>query len=451
MKDKIYHDIKDKKILLLGFGKEGKSTYRFLRTCDPKLEFGIADMKKIEDQEVVQDQHVTLYCGENYLDACYEYDLIIKGPGVIIKDYLTEDVKQKITCQTDLFLKFCPTKTIGITGTKGKSTTSSLLYHMLKKLNQKVILMGNIGIPCFDTLDEIDQDTICVLELGCHQLEYMKHSPNIAAILNVYEEHLDHYLSMQHYIDVKKNIYRYQNQDDYVLLANSPYLKDQTGIRGKVLLEATSKEDNCFYITEESLNIKVASHHMRFSKEKIHTTLKGEHNQYNILICLTIVHILNLDINKAITSISSFRGLPHRMEYIGTYHDILFYDDSIATSIPSVICAVNTLKDVNTIIVGGLDRGLDYQSLVDFLNSSTVENIILLPDTSYPIAALFKEKQTLKKIYMVTSMEEAISISKEKTQKNKICLLSPAAASYNQYQNFEERGDHFRSLVEKES
>lgn len=447
MKDRIFEYLKDKKILLLGFGREGKSTYHFIRECNPELKLCIADIQEIEDKDIVDDSNVILYCGKDYLDACYDYDMIIKGPGVIIKDSLEEKVKEKITCQTDLFLKFCIGKTIGITGTKGKSTTSSLLYHILKNLNQKVVLMGNIGIPCFDILDEIDSDTICVLELGCHQLEYMKNSPHIATILNIYEEHLDHYLSMQNYVDTKKNIYWYQNSSDYVLLSDSFYLKDFSMITSQLLL-AGDRDDNCFFLTDESLNIKFDDSLTKIPVTSIETTLKGKHNLYNILICLTIIKILGLDVNQAVMEISSFHGLPHRMEYIGTFDDILFYDDSIATSIPSVVFAVESLEKVDTIIIGGMDRGLDYHPLVDFLDSSTVENIILLPATNQRIHQLFLEKKSLKGVYVVSSMEEAIKISKEKTRKNKICLLSPAAASYGFYKNFEERGKHFQQLVQ---
>lgn len=448
MKNKIFGYLKDKSILLLGFGKEGRSTYHFIRECNSEIKLCIADIKEIEDKEIRNDPNVTLYCGKDYLNACYDYDVIIKGPGVVIKDSLEDKVKEKITCQTDLFLKFCPGKTIGITGTKGKSTTSSLLYHILKKLNQKVVFMGNIGIPCFDILDEIDSDTTCVLELGCHQLEYMRNSPNIATILNIYEEHLDHYLSIENYVDAKRNIYLYQKSNDYVLLPESSYLKDLSKITSQLLL-AGNKDDNCFFLTDDTLNIKFNHSSIQIPATSIETTLKGKHNLSNILVCLTIVKILGLDINLAVAAISSFHGLPHRMEYVGTYDGILFYDDSIATSIPSVIFAVESLEKVDTIIIGGMDRGIDYEPLISFLDSSTVENIILLPATNQRIHKLFLEKNSLKNIYVVSDMEEAIKISKEKTRKNKICLLSPAAASYGFYKNFEERGNHFQELIGK--
>ena len=447
MKDKIFEYLKSKgKILILGFGREGKSTYNLIRSIDPSITIGIADLKEIADEKVLSDSNVVLHIGDNYLDSCSSYDVIVKGPGVIIKDYLPEEVRNRITCQTDLFVKFCNAKMIGITGTKGKSTTSSLMYHILKNIGKKTVLMGNIGIPVFDTIDDIDEDTICVMELGCHQLEYMKNSPNISVILNIYEEHLDHYLSMQHYVDSKKNIYRYQKENDYVLLGNSPYLNDSDII--STVIRNDESSNNSFYLTDSELVINYNSS-IHIPKSNIITKLKGEHNLFNILVCLTIINILGFDIEESIKTIESFDGLHHRMECVGTFDGVTYYDDSIATSIPSVIYAVKSLEKVDTIIIGGMDRGLDYTDLVNYLNESNVNNILLLPDTNNRIHYLFENIGSTKKIIDVKDMVEAVAIAKKVTEKGKMCLLSPAAASYGFYKNFEERGDHFTSLVKE--
>ena len=447
MKDKIFEYLKSKgKILILGFGREGKSTYNLIRSIDSSITIGIADLKEITDEKVLSDDNVVLHIGDNYLDSCSSYDVIVKGPGVIIKDYLPEEVRNRITCQTDLFVKFCNAKMIGITGTKGKSTTSSLMYHILKNIGKKTVLMGNIGIPVFDTIDDIDEDTICVMELGCHQLEYMKNSPNISVILNIYEEHLDHYLSMQHYVDSKKNIYRYQKENDYVLLGNSPYLNDSDII--STVIRNDESSNNSFYLTDSELVINYNSS-IHIPKSNIITKLKGEHNLFNILVCLTIINILGFDIEESIKTIESFDGLHHRMECVGTFDGVTYYDDSIATSIPSVIYAVKSLEKVDTIIIGGMDRGLDYTDLVNYLNESNVNNILLLPDTNNRIHYLFENIGSTKKIIDVKDMVEAVAIAKKVTEKGKMCLLSPAAASYGFYKNFEERGDHFTSLVKE--
>jgi UDP-N-acetylmuramoylalanine--D-glutamate ligase len=152
---------------------------------------------------------------------------------------------------------------------------------------------------------------------------------------------------------------------------------------------------------------------------------------------------------ESVKTIASFRGLPHRMEKVGTYNGITYYDDSIATSIPSVKFAIKALKTVDTIIVGGMDRGIDYTELVDYLNESYVHNVLLLPDTDKRISKLFLEKNSSLNVICVKDMVEAVKIAKKVTEKGKICLLSPAAASYNTYKNFEEKGNHFQSLVKE--
>lgn len=442
MKNAIYEYLKDKSVLILGFGREGKSTYNLIRSIDKDKVLGIADLNKITDDNILNDKNVIITEGEKYLDACNDYDIIIKGPGVIIKDYLDDSVKSRITCQTDLFMKYATFKTIGITGTKGKSTTTSLMYHILKELGQETVIMGNIGIPVFDTLDELSDNTIAVIELGCHQLEYMRHSPNIGVILDIYEEHLDHYVSMDAYVESKKNIYKYQKESDYILLGKSNYL-DYDNIKSK-LLKNDELANNCFYLND-NLNIIFNNEQVKIPSSEIVTRLEGKHNLYNILVCLTIIKILGLDIDKSLQAISTFKPLPHRMEFVGNYDGISYYDDSIATSVESVIQAIDTLKKVDTVIVGGMDRGLDYSELVRYLENSDVRNILLLPDTSIRINEMFRD--TKKNVVMVNNMEEAVNVAKKETEKGKICLLSPAAASYNVYKNFEVRGDHFKSLV----
>lgn len=444
MKNELFDYLKDKKILILGFGREGLSTYNFIRSIDRDIKLSISDINDNYSDEIKNDVNTVLYSGDNYLDVCNDYEVIIKGPGVIIKNMLSDEIKKRITCQTDLFLRFCTNKTIGVTGTKGKSTTSSLLYHLINKQYPNSLLMGNIGVPCFDMIGKIDSDTICILELGVHQLEYMRSSSNISVVLNIYEEHLDHYNSFQDYIDAKKNIYLYQDNSDYVLLGDSPYLNDKVNSRCLVNRE---EDNDCFYIDGDELVIIRDNNRLIISKDDIKTKLVGEHNLSNILFCLTIISILGFNIEKAISDISSFSGLPHRLQYFGTYNDIKFYDDTIATSVPSVISGVEALKEVDTIIIGGMDRGIDYKDLVTFLDNSDISNIILLSETSKRIKVLFDSITSSKNILMARDMEEAVDYSFNFTKKNKICLLSPAAASYGDYKNFEEKGDHFQKLV----
>ena len=171
-----------KSILILGFGREGQSAYDFVRKNLPDANLAIANETPLE----VPNEQV--FCGEDYLEHCKDYDVIIKSPGIPIKDQLDVVTKAKITSLTDLFLRFCPNPIIGVTGTKGKSTTSSLAHHILKNCGRDSILVGNIGIPCFDILPKLQDEDKVAFEISCHQLEYGSYSPHLAVYLNLYEE-----------------------------------------------------------------------------------------------------------------------------------------------------------------------------------------------------------------------------------------------------------------------
>ena len=188
-------------------------------------------------------------------------------------------------------------------------------------------------------------------------------------------------------------------------------------------------------------------HDISIPREQIHTHLVGEHNLYDVYAAISACKAAGLTLEEILPTIESFRGLPHRMEYVGEYHGIVFYNDSIATAQEAVINAVKALKDVDTLILGGMDRGLNYQPLVDFLCKSQVSNVILLPNTEQSFQKLFDKTPHALKITHAANMADAVDVAYEVTAKNHICLLSPAAASYGFYKNFEERGADFCNLV----
>lgn len=424
MKEKILEKLQGKKILILGFGREGKSTLAFLEKELPNAEIAIADINPIED--VVK---YTTFTGPEYLGCCKNYDIIIKAPGVAIKNDLPDSEKAKITSQTDLFLQAYRNQTIGITGTKGKSTTSSLLYHVLQKTGKKSVLVGNIGKPCFDFINEITPETIIVFEISAHQLEYVKASPHYAVLLNIYEEHFDHYAAPEDYYLAKKNIFRLQTNGDLLVYGD--------------IFQHTTKEEldavPSFKIDIEKTEV--------IPKAQIKTSLLGEHNLKNIEAVAAISYALRIDGNAFLDAVASFKGLPHRLEYVGTFRNIKFYNDSIATAQEATINAVKAIGDVDTLILGGMDRGLDYHPLVDFLRHSNVRNILLLPNTDQRIEQIFAEDRFVQGLIHVKNMEEAVKMAYDVTNPSQSCLLSPAAASYGFYKNFEERGEDFCRLV----
>ena len=218
MKEKLRNFFEGKKVLILGFGREGHSTLELIKNFNCKI--GIADQNLAVTSELEQFE---LFSGENYLNAISEYDIVMKTPGIALFDRLSEMDKIKITGQTDLLLRFCENKIIGVTGTKGKSTTSSLIHHILGHCGKNSVLIGNIGIPPLTITDSIEKDMIIVCEMSCHQLEYVQASPDIAILLNIYEEHLDHYIDFSAYKQAKENIYRFQNGNDVMIYNTECY------------------------------------------------------------------------------------------------------------------------------------------------------------------------------------------------------------------------------------
>ncbi len=426
MKEQIVNYLRGKKILILGFGREGKSSLNFIRQNLPEATVAIADQNPIDDPDVV---NITTITGENYLQACADYDLILKAPGVVIKNDLDDATKAKITSQTDLFMRVYHQHVIGVTGTKGKSTTSSLIHHVLKCAGYDSQLVGNIGKPSFDVIDSINENTIIVYELSAHQLEYIKASPYIAVLLNIYEEHFDHYATPEDYYNAKKNIFRYQTQNDLL-------------IYGDIFQHATPEE----IAAVPSAKIDITKKEI-IPNDQIRTQLIGAHNRLNIQVAAAIAYVFRIDGEVFKAAIASFQPLPHRLEFVGTFRGIKFYNDSIATAQEAVINAVKALGDVDTLILGGMDRGLDYHPLVDFLRHSNVRNVILLPATAERFRQIFAEDRYLQGLFPVKDMREAVEQAYKLTTPSKSCLLSPAAASYGFYKNFEERGDDYKNLV----
>ena len=448
--------LENKKILIVGFGKEGESSYLFLREHFPNKKLYIVD-KNInllsEKSYLLEDINVEVSLGEDYFKNVEYYDLILKTPGISLKDIDISSFKDKITSQLELLLEFIPCVTIGITGTKGKSTTSTLIYTILKEQGYDVMLLGNIGEPIFNDIDFMKKETILVLELSSHSLEYVKKSPNIAILLDIYEEHLDHYISMDHYIAAKFNIAKFQNKEDtFIYNVSNKYIKNFNFTPkendyaifevGSQITESDLKQYKNYVFSKED---GIYCNGKKICDSKINTNLKGTHNLNNILFVIAIANILNLDINKVLNIIENFKTLEHRMEFVAEIDGVKYYNDSIATIPAATMNAVEALGNVNTLIVGGKDRGVSLNELYEFLKKSDIQNIICLPKTGEYIYEQLKSSS--KNCYLVENMLDAVKKAKEVTKKETVCLLSPAASSYGYFKNFEERGKIFKKYV----
>lgn len=439
MYNKILEHLKNKKIAIVGFGREGKSTYKFIRKYLNNQELEILDgnEKLLElNEELKNDKNLKIITGKNYLDNLEKYDLIIKSPGVKFKDLDISKFEDKITSQLGLTLDFYKQNVIGITGTKGKSTTTSLIFKVLKDQGYDAYLLGNIGIPIFDYIEKFNENSKLVIEMAALQLEYVKTSPHIGIILNLFEEHLDFFKSKEHYFLAKLNMFKYQDNSDYGLYTSSNETLDKYVQNGNYIT-------NLIDINKE---FKIENNYVIYDNKKIYDSnserlLLGKHNLTNIMFVLRLSELLKLDLQKTINTINQFKPLEHRMEYVATINGVKYYNDAIATIPEATINCVEALKDVDTIIFGGMDRGIDYNDLIDFFNKSKIKNFICMPDTGYKIGKEIKSKN----VYMVETLEDAVKKAKEVTKN--ICVMSPAASSYNAFKNFEEKGKIYKELI----
>lgn len=443
-----------KKIAILGMGREGWSTYAFLRELLPEQKLTLIDKNEHAFDNCATDNNAMIISGENYLSELSSYEVIFKAPG--IPSYLLPATlnAENITSQTDLFLKLFSSQCIAVTGTKGKSTTSSLIYHILKSSGKKVHLAGNIGIPPLSLFDKIEPGDNIVMELSSHQLENISISPYIGIILNLFEEHLDHYHSYRDYCLAKINIGKFQKKGDVLI-----YGFDNEELRHLIVEELPHHSGLLAFSTESTANCAI---HLSDYLEVINDckdnntkiadlsglTLPGVHNRGNAMAASAACHFCGMSSENISAAIRTFQGLPHRIEFVGEFRGIKFYDDSISTIPAATIQAVETLKEVSTLILGGFDRGIDYQPLVDYLNHVSVENLIFTGPAGRRIhQELMISGHYKGNVQFAGDFIQLVKLCYKYTAQGKICLLSPAAASYDMFRNFEERGDVFKKNV----
>ena len=418
-------ELKDKRVLILGFGREGRDNFRFLRRLFPDKVLGVGDRLEFENLDkkskklIKFDKKVKLHLGRNYLKALKKYEVILKSPGIPFK-LLTSDVnRRKVTTQTEIFFENCPGKIVGITGTKGKSTTASLIYQILKacpERSRKAHLVGNIGKPVLSFLSKdvqgstLHEEDIFVYELSSHQLYNLKKSPQIAVFLNIYPEHLDYYRNFKEYASAKANITLYQTEKDYLVFNSGD----------KIIKEFAKKS--------KAKKIKVLG--VYYDLDKNAARAVGE-----------IFKIPKTTIEKAI---DKFKPLPHRLEYVGIYRRIKFYNDALSTIPETTIAAIDALgDDVETIFLGGFDRALDFKNLAKRILKSKIKNLILFPTTGEKIWQEILKESKGKKVHVpffvetffVENMSEAVKLAYQHTQKGKICLLSCASTSFSIFRN----------------
>ncbi|MFA6393538.1 MAG: UDP-N-acetylmuramoyl-L-alanine--D-glutamate ligase [Patescibacteria group bacterium] len=435
-----------KKIIILGYGVEGKSLYEYLRKKYPEAALAIADKKRIN-----APGRTKTYSGKNYLKSVGEYDLIVKSPGVSpnakeIKEALLKGAK--ITSAADIFFNNCKGKIIGVTATKGKSTTATLIYKILKTAGKDVRLVGNIGNPPLKYLRrKSGQGKIFVYELSSYQLDDLKKSPHVGVFLTIFPEHLPFHGSYANYREAKANIARYQNKNDYFIY-NSGY----------DFLKKLAKRSKAKPI--DYLKICRADNQWIYYKNKKIIPLKevrllGRHNIENICACIAAAKIFRVSDSDIRRTVKNFKGLDHRLEFVAEHKGIRFYDDAISTTPESTMAAMDIFKkDLGTMMLGGENRGYDFSRLAKKIYRYRIENIALFPDSGAEIwkqiVKIYKKnKACLPRKINTKSMSEAVKFASKHTSQNRVCLLSTASPSYSVFKNFIEKGNLFKKEVGK--
>jgi len=440
---------------ILGFGREGQSSYSLIRQVFPYELLLIADLdENIRSHPLlVNDSNIEFYTGETYLGVIPRCDLLMKSPGVRINHLEPPVPPGKVISQTSLFLERYGRQVIGVTGTKGKSTTSSLIHHILPQAGKDSCLVGNIGSPAFHFSARVHEATIIVFELSSHQLEYINASPHIAVLLNLFQEHLDAYVSYEAYQQAKLNISRFQGSGDFLIYNSSDDL-----LSGH--LTGHGSKAHCFPFSLSAMNRPGIWRNPNtiFFSDGIHDRavweleqkryLRGEHNLKNIMAAIGACCVAGIEDEAIREGILTFKGLEHRLEYVGEKELIHFYNDSIATIPEATIEAVKSVPKVDTLILGGFDRGIDYNGLAEFLAGSGVRTLVLVGAAGRRIGECMEaRKPHQQSLFYINRFDLLKEIVFRETRPGYSCLLSPAAASYDEFRNFEERGKRFRELV----
>ena len=429
------------KVMIAGMGKSGRSAYDFLTNKGYVVEFINDEIlnSKFELTETMKDR---LFDGLSF---------IVASPGVALDlPFFKEAKNRKIKIVGELELGVINIKgdIIAVTGTNGKTTTVTLVKFLLKNYAKKVFLGGNIGVPITSFCENVKTDDVVVLECSSYQLESVKEfHANIACILNFSVDHLKRHKTLEKYMWCKNKIVKNQTKEDVLILNadNDLLMKNKPTTKAKVYYFSTKKKvigcyvkRGCIYFNDSEKEEKL------LSLKKI--KLIGEHNLSNILAACLIVYLYTKNKNL-LNEIEYFNGVAHRIEYVDKIKDVAFYNDSKATNIDSTLVATKSFKNKINLILGGSDKGYDFEDLFKNLPKN-VKNIAVFGETKQKIA-FFANKYNFKNLYICHSLRAATIFCFEKSKPNYIVLLSPACASFDQFSNYEERGNVFKNIVKE--
>lgn len=449
--------IKGKKVAIIGLGVSNIPLLDYFYNLGAYVSIFDKREENTLDKEAVQkiqNYHFTLHTGKDALKYLQGFSIIFRSPSCRpdTPEILAEIEKGAIlTSEIEMLMKLCPSTIIGITGSDGKTTTTNLIYQILKEKGYHCYLGGNIGVPLFTKVSEMKPEDVVVLELSSFQLMDMQISPHISVITNISPNHLDIHKSYNEYIEAKKAIFQYQTKNDIVILNYDNEITKNLGTeaQGKVIyFSKTQKLENG--VIYDNGMIKLCENNIRRHILNVKDiALRGEHNYENI--CTAIAATVSLvEPEIAARAIKKFKGVEHRLEFVREIEGVKWYNDSIGTSPTRTIAGLNAFEEKIVLIAGGYDKHLDYTPIAKPIIEN-VSSLILMGATAPKIEEVVN--QELKKqgkqmpIYHCNSLKEVVIKAYEVAKKGEIVLFSPASASFDLFKNFEDRGNQFKELV----
>ena len=449
-------NFKGKRIAVIGAGVEGLSSARYLLSKDTSVCLLDKRTKAAigsETTDPLEGLGVKFFLGEGYLSDLGNFDLIVRSPG--IRPDLPQIIKAKqngveITSQTKLFFDLCPAPIIGVTGTKGKGTTSQLIYEILKSVGKKVFLGGNIGKPPLDFLDQVTSDSWVVLELSSFQLIDLTKSPHVAVVLMTTSEHLDWHKNVAEYAKAKENIVKYQSEKDFVVINGDFPSSKRIG--------RSSRAKKYYFSTETPVQkgayvdknfLVLVTNGWTTIVDTAQIQLPGEHNLQNILAAAAVAGILEVPSDTIAKTVLSFKGLPHRLEFVAEIDGVKYYDDSASTTPETAIAALKSFKSPKTIILGGSSKQADFSRLGEEMTKNNVRVVILIGDEAERIKQAIKAKGNFSGEILegLVAMREIVQKAQTLSKPGDTVLLSPACASFGMFKNYVDRGDQFKEVV----
>lgn len=427
---------KGKKIVILGFGIEGQATFEHLKKRGIKA--GILDRK--DDPE--------------YLNKLECYDVVFKTPG--ISPLLPEIVAAKnngvvFTSQIEEFFEYCPGKIIGVTGTKGKGTTSALIYEILRASGQDVYLGGNIGVPAIEFLDRVRSDSWVVLELSSFQLQVLSRSPHIAVVLNITSEHLDYHKDTAEYREAKSNIVSHQVESDFAVI-NDDYEVPRGFAKftpaTKYFFSRDHKVEGSYVDKNDHILLNVEGEQASIAGFE-DLKLRGRHNLENITAAALTAYLAGATPEVISTIVKAFPGLEHRLELVSEISGVKYYNDSFSTVPETAIAALDSFTEPIVLIAGGSSKKSDFTELGPKIATANVKAIILIGDTAEEIKGNIPSDFKGQIVMGLTGMAEIVDVAASLAGDGDVVLLSPACASFGLFENYKDRGDQFKVAVQK--